>query len=112
MKRFRFHILYKCLILILFPFFAGCSGSGPTYSVSGGFETAKNLISYLHGYLKPFVLALATVGVGYNAIVIIFEPASSMASENAVYIAKKRIVIIISAVIAFMLIDYVFASGF
>ena len=104
----RFKIV---LLLSSFPLFTGC-GDSSSYNVSDNPDIGRSVINELHGYLEPLVLALATAGVAYNAMLIIIEPASSVSSEDSVYLAKKRIGIIISAVVAFEIIKSIFSRNF
>ena len=98
-------------LVCCFPCFTGC-GDSSSYEVSDNRFIGRSIVNEIHGYLEQFVLALATAAIAYNAALIIFEPTSSVASEDSVYMAKKRIFIIISAVIAFYIIKSVFSKDF
>ena len=75
-------------------------------------ETARSLIVELNGYLRPLVFALAIAGVAYNAVTIIITPTGRWSSDEAIVIARRRIIIIICAVISFLTIDRLFKGGF
>ena len=102
--------LKMVLLFGMIPLYAGCGTS--SYSVSNNESIEKSIVEELHGYLEPLVLALATLGVAYNGILIIFDPAGNTAADEALYIAKKRIIIILSAVAAFYVIKSIFSTDF
>ena len=99
------------LLLGFIPLFAGCSDSS-SYNVSDNPDIGRSVINELHGYLEPFILALGAAGVACNAVLIIFEPFSTSNPDEALAMAKKRIGIIICAVLAFEIIKIVFSTDF
>lgn len=110
MKRFK-NIFQKLLIFAAFSVCTGCSGGGWSAPDQGA-ETARGLIVELNGYLRPLVFALAIAGVAYNAVTIIMGPTSGRSGDDVIAIARRRIIIIVCAVISFLTIDRLFKGGF
>ena len=107
----RRYFYFKCLMMLIIPVLAGCQSAEWNVAEPNS-DTAGSLVSEFHGYLKPFVIGLAIAGIGFNAITIIVTPTGRYTSDEAIAIARKRIIIIISAVIAFMTIERLFRGGF
>lgn len=95
----------KAFPLMVLPVVAGCSGEAG-YSVSGGKSDAQALVQQIHPIIKPFLIALATLAIGYNALIIILGPASAPSGEDAVAVAKRRLILVISGIIAYGLLFY------
>ena len=110
MRRLKY-IFQKTLFLVLLPTLTACQ-NGEWSVGNADASTAYNLIHEYHEAIQPFVIALATAGVAYNAITIIVTPTGRWTSDEAITIARRRIITIICAVIAFFLIEGLFAGGF
>lgn len=110
MKRIKYY-LQRFVVFLLFPTLSACSG-GEWNVGNPDSGTASGLISEMHGYLQPFVIALAMAGIAYNAITIIVSPTGRGSSDEAIAIARRRIIIIICAFISFMFISKLFERGF
>ena len=98
----------RYFVLLLLSLITGCSGTD--YAVSGGLSDAKSIAKEINPVIKPFLIALATLAIGYNSIVIILGPASGSSGEDAIALAKRRLIIVVSALVAYGLLFYLFGT--
>ena len=95
----------RYLLILVIPLFAGCGSSD--YSVSGGYTTAKDIFNETYNSIRPFIIALATCAIGYNAIIMMIGPIGDNQIGDLAAVARRRIIIVVCAVIAFMLLHTV-----
>ena len=78
--------------------------------MSGGKSDAQAIVREIHPVIRPFLLALSILAIGYNAFVIILGPAASGGGYEAIAVARRRLITVISAVIAYGLLYYLFTG--
>lgn len=105
-KRLAYHLI------LLLPLVAGCSSNSGAYDVNTDPSAAvDNVNSIIYAAVQKAVIPIAIAGIGFSAVTLILGVTNNTGSpEEAVAIAKRRIIAIICAVIAFFLINKFFVG--